>query len=295
MPSVVSAVGHILRGSIGYAGPGQSGAGLLDRRGRHGRVEAQAAAVVAAAAVGRLGVVELLSQEAHPAAAGVEVVEHRGLLALPGLADPLVALGVVGPRLAGGLPPAAHPADGAVDVEHLEHGLEPVAAELDPGLEGGRAQHALGRQRLERLAHQLLAWERQRGEVGPDVAVLGRGQQHHGGLVGAAAGAADLLVVGDRRLRRPHVDHEAERRVEPHAERAGGDQRLDPAGGEVLLEDGALGGLGLAGVGSDVVAAGAEVAGDLLGGRHGEAVDDADARLLGEVVGEPGQPSARRS
>ena len=38
------------------------------------------------------------------------------------------------------------------------------------------------------------------------------------------------------------------------------------------------------------MAAGAQVVGDLLGGGDGEAVDDAGAGLLGEVVGEPGQP-----
>ena len=37
MPRLASAVGHILRGSIGDAGPGQPVAGLLDRRARHGR------------------------------------------------------------------------------------------------------------------------------------------------------------------------------------------------------------------------------------------------------------------
>ena len=38
------------------------------------------------------------------------------------------------------------------------------------------------------------------------------------------------------------------------------------------------------------MAAGAQVVGDLLGGGDGEAVDDAGAGLLGQVVGEPGQP-----
>ncbi len=38
------------------------------------------------------------------------------------------------------------------------------------------------------------------------------------------------------------------------------------------------------------MAARAEVVGDLLGGGHGEAVDDPRAGLLGEVVGQPGQP-----
>ena len=122
------------------------------------------------------------------------------------------------------------------------------------------------------------------------------GEQHDrralGRQVAAAAGAADLLVVGHRRLRCPEVDHEAEGGVEPHAERAGRDQRLDPALEQVLLEGEPLGRLGLPGVRRDRVAApcrGAQVAGDLLGRGHGEAVDDAHPGLLGEVVGQPGE------
>ena len=63
---------------------------------------------------------------------------------------------------------------------------------------------------------------------------------------------------------------------------------------ERLLQCVPLVGLGLAGVGRDLEAPVAEVAGDLLGGGHGQAVDDARARLLGEVVGQPGQPLLRR-
>ena len=227
----------------------------------------------------------------HPAAVGDQVVEHRLLLALAGLGDPGVAVGVVDPRLAGRGPPALDPTGRAVDVEDLEHRLEPGAGQLDAGLERGRAHRAalLG-QHLEGLADELLAREGQGREVGPDVAVLGGRQEHHRRLVDAAARAADLLVVGDRRLRRPQVDHEPERRVEAHAQGARGHQRLDPAGGEVGLEGRPLGGVGLAGVGVHVVAPRAQVAGDLLGGRHGEAVDDARSRLLGQVVGQPGQP-----
>ena len=56
-----------------------------------------------------------------------------------------------------------------------------------------------------------------------------------------------------------------------------------------LLEREPLGRLGLTGVRRDVVAAGAEVVGDLLRRGDGQAVDDAGPRLLGEVVGQPGQ------
>ncbi len=38
------------------------------------------------------------------------------------------------------------------------------------------------------------------------------------------------------------------------------------------------------------MAAGAQVVGDLLGRRHGQAVDDPGPGLLGEVVGQPGEP-----
>ena len=116
------------------------------------------------------------------------------------------------------------------------------------------------------------------------------GQQHHAGLGRAATGAADLLVVGDRGLRRAEVDDEAERGVEAHAERRGGDQRLDPARDQVGLQRLPLGRVGLAGVGRHLVPALAQVGRDLLGGGDGEAVDDARPGLLGEVVGQPGQP-----
>ena len=273
-----------------HARAGQTGVGLLQRRRRDVDRHREPTTVVAPPAVGRLRVVELLAQEAHPAPVGVEVVEHRPLLALTRLGHAPVALLVVGPVAAGRLPAATHPADCAVDVEHLEHRLQPRAVELDVRLQRGRAQWpALRREHLDRLPHQRLPRERQRAEVGPDVAILDRREQYDGGLVGATAGTADLLVVGDRRRRRAHVDHEAECRVEAHAERAGRDQRLDPAAGEVLLEGETLGRVGLAGVRRDVVTARAQVVSDLLRRRHGQAVDDARAGLLGQVVGQPGQ------
>ena len=117
----------------------------------------------------------------------------------------------------------------AVDVEHLEQQLEPGAAHVDHGLEGrGRQRPAGRRERVEHRGGLLLARHRRGGEVAPDVAVLGPGQQQHVGALGGAAGAADLLVVGDGRRRRAEVHDEPEvGLVEAHAERAGRDQRLD--------------------------------------------------------------------
>ena len=153
-------------------------AGRPPRRGRSPEISAESvmpAAVVAAPAVDGLGVVELVAEEAHPALVGLEVVEHRPLLPLAGLGHPAVALLVVGPLPAGGLPAAADPAYGAVDVEHLEHGLEAGAVELDVGLEGGGAERLAGvGEGGEGLADELLAGEGERAEVGPDVAVLDR-------------------------------------------------------------------------------------------------------------------------
>ena len=153
-------------------------------------------------------------------------------------------------------------------------------------------------QRGQRLPDDGLGRKRERGEVGPDVTVLQGRQQHHRRARARgdpAAGAADLLVVGDRRLRRPQVDDEAQRRVEAHAERGRRDQGLDPPRDQVVLEREALGGLGLPGVRRHGVPPAAEVVGHLLRGRDREAVDDAGPGLLGEVVGQPRQPLLSRA
>ena len=94
--------------------------------------------------------------------------------------DPLVAFRVVVPRLAGRRPAAAHPAHGAVHVEHLEHGFEPAAGQVDPGFEhaGGQRPARLG-QRRQGGPDLPLGREGERGEVGPDVAVLPARQQDH--------------------------------------------------------------------------------------------------------------------
>ena len=138
-------------------GTGEPGGRLLHRLLREVGGQVEPAAVVAAAAVGRLRVVELVAQEPHAATVGVEVVEHRPLLAGAGLRHARVAVGVVVPRLAGGLPAAADPAYGAVDVEHLQHLLEAAAAEVDQGLQGGGAGHPLLGEHPQRVTHLVLA------------------------------------------------------------------------------------------------------------------------------------------
>ena len=70
-----------------------------------------------------------------------------------------------------------------------------------------------------------------------------------------AAGATDLLVVGDGGGRRTEVHDEPEvGLVESHAERGRRDEGLDPVAEQVRLEGLALGGVGLPGVGGDRVA-----------------------------------------
>jgi hypothetical protein len=161
-----------------------------------------------------------------------------------------------------------------------------AAVDIGPGLADRHGQH---------LAHLLLAREAQAGEVPPDRLVLGARQQHDLGPLDAAAGAPDLLVVGDGGLRRPEVDDEPEvGLVEAHAERARGDQRRDPVGEQVVLGGPALGVVGAARVRGRADPPGAQEGGELVGGGDRQAVDDAAARQLAQVVGQPG-PAVRRA
>src|SRR5690606_23273866 len=118
--------------------------------------------------------------------------------------------------------------------------------------------------------------EGHRGEVAPDRRVLRAGQQHHLGALGAATRAPDLLVVGDGGGGGAHVHHEPQVGfVETHAERGGGDQRLDLVAQQCVLQRLAFGRVGLAGVGGDVVAVGVQHVGEVVRGGDGEGVDDA--------------------
>ncbi len=87
------------------------------------------------------------------------------------------------------------------------------------------------------------------------------------------------------------MQDEAEvRLVETHAEGRRRNERLDLVVPQCLLEPDPLGRLGPAGVGGHVVAGVAQGGGDVLGGRHGQRVDDAGARQVAEVRDEPGEP-----
>jgi hypothetical protein len=68
----------------------------------------------------------------------------------------------------------------------------------------------------------------------------------------------------------------------------GGDERRDPVGEQVVLRRAALGVVGAPGVGRRLDAASAQERRELLGRRDGQAVDDAAARQVAQVVGEPG-------
>ena len=278
-----------------HAGPVHVGArGGHGLRVRHGG-QGDAVAPVAPAAgppVGQLGVVELGAQVRHPAPGGGHVVDHRLLLRLAGGLHPRVPLGVVRPRGAGGDPAALHAADRAVDVEHLEHRLEPGPLEVDLRLQRGGGLRALGGpEGAERGADLRLRGERLRPEPVPDRPVLVPGQQHDDGVVHATAGAAHLLVVGDGGGRGAEVHDEREvGLVEAHAERGRRDQGLDPVLLEVLLELLPLGGVGAPGVGGDREARAPELLGHLLGRGHGEAVDDARPLDVLQRLDEPRHP-----
>ncbi len=196
------------------------------------------------------------------------------------------------PRLTGGDPATPDPANGAVDVEHLEQQLELVAAQLHPRLERGRGQRAVaGAEHVQHPADALRSGEGHGGEPRPDGLVLIAGQQQHVGVLHGAAGAADLLVVGDRRVRRAEVDDEAEvGLVEPHAECGRGDQSLDLVVEQRPFQRDPLLGVGAAGVGADLVTGGPQRLRDVDGLRDRQGVDDPGAGQVSEVLGEPRQP-----
>src|SRR5262249_35069627 len=98
---------------------------------RDAGIPAAPGAVVAASAADGGEIVEFPAQVLHPAAVRRQVAEHRLLLARPLRGDALVAFGVVGPRLAGRLPASRDTADRAVHVEHLEHGFQSPAGQVD--------------------------------------------------------------------------------------------------------------------------------------------------------------------
>ena len=219
------------------------------------------------------------------------VVDHQLLLGPAGSSDPFVALGVVGPRHPRGHPPARHALHGTVDVEHLEQQLQAGASHVDRGFQRGRRQGPprCG-QGVEHLLRLLLTRHRHRREIGPDVLVLGAGQQQHVGTLGGTSGAADLLVVRDRRARCPEVHDEAEvGLVEPHPERGRRDESLDLVAAQRALEALAIGGVGATGVRRDRDPGIRQRRCHVLSRGDGQRVDDAAARQLVQVGDEPAQ------
>ena len=137
----------------------------------------------------------------------------------------------------GGDPAALDPVHRAVHVEHLEHHLQPGAAQVDRGSSAGSdsGRSACG-QDVEGAPTCSSGGKASEAKYCQIASSSLPGQQQHLGVLHAAAGAADLLVVGDRGGRRAEVHDEAEvGLVEAHAERGRGDQRLDPVGQQVLL------------------------------------------------------------
>ncbi len=78
--------------------------------------------------------------------------------------------------------------------------------------------------------------------------------------------------------------------VESHAQRRGGDKRLDTVGEQVGFQLFALGGFGGTGVGGDHVALLAQVRGDVVGLGDREGVDDAGARQRIQMCANPCRP-----
>ena len=132
-----------------------------------------AGAAAAATARRRRGIVELVAQGLHEAAGAVEVVAHRLLLvpALRGdLLDPVL---VVGPRRERAPVLAAFALDRAVDLEVLQHALEPAAADVHVVLDlvHRHPVGAVGEERDDGLG-LLAIGEGGADEVVLDVAVL---------------------------------------------------------------------------------------------------------------------------
>ena len=128
----------------------------------------------------------------------------------------------------------------------------------------------------------------------PDVGILAPREQQHVGALGGTAGAADLLVVGNRRGRSTEMDHEAEvRLVESHAERARGDQRFELVVLELTLQLFALVGVRTAGVGTHLMTGLAQESSGVLGSRHRERVDDAAARHVAQMAQQPAEAGTR--
>ena len=242
-------------------------------------------------------VVQFLLQNPHQAAAVRAERGHRPLLGAAQFGHRCVALGVVAPvRVRDDLPAAPVARDRALDVEDLEHRLDPAHAEIHDRHQLTNRATLVSRIRelAQHCRHPLAVRERLLDEEVLDPAVLAASEQDDVGVLDAAAGAPDLLVVGDDRTRRLVVHDEAQvGLVVSHPERAGGDDRLDLVAEQPVLGGDAVLGLVLAAVRHRGDPPGAQERGDLLGVALGERVDDPRSVHTRKVLRQPGESLGR--
>ena len=142
--------------------------------------------------------------------------------------------------------------------------------------------------------HPLAVGKRLLDEEVLDPAVLAAPQQDDVGVFDPAAGATDLLVVGDDRSGGLVVHDERQvGLVVAHAERARGDHRLDVVAEQPVLGVDPVAGLLLAAVGHGGDSLGAQERGDLVGVALGERVHDPGTCQVRERRRQPGEPFRR--
>ncbi len=282
----------LLAGADGDRASAEERLGSCDELDAERPVGRDAGAVVADAAVVGGRVVEQAGDEAHPAAGGVEVVEHRLLLGAPRRRDVVDPLRGVLPRFVGaGVRRPARPLDRAVDVELLDDQLDRADLEVDLLLESEQRQRRTRPfERLDDVVHEVLRRERRLDEVVLDLLVLEAAQEDAGAPVERPAGAPHLLVVGDGRTGRLEVDDEAQVGfVVTHAECGRGDEHLDLVGLELGLGGEPRVGAErpVVGLGSDAV--GPQPVGHVLDIADRQAVHDPRPGQFGDGLGEPGE------
>ena len=162
-------------------------------------------AVGAPAAGTGVGVVEGDPEELHEAGAGGLVGDHGLRLGVAGGLDARRPLAVVLPGRAGPDDAAGDPFDHTVDVEDLEQRLEPGPAEVHHRFQGrqARGRGPVVAHRGQDPLDESLGRQADGREPVPDPLVLGAGEQPRLRPGDGTPGPADLLVVGDRRRRRP--------------------------------------------------------------------------------------------
>ena len=185
--------------------------------------------------------------------------------------------------------------DDALDLEHLQHVGEPAPPQVHVALDLGELHPVAAlRDQRDDLLGVLAGRERGADEPVLDLAVLAPGEGDPERLVDRAPGAADLLVVRDRRARNLEVHDEREvRLVVAHAERRGGDDALELVVLQRALDlDLGFGGL-VAEVRARVDAVAAQPVGDAARVFDRERVDDAGAGELRHGLGEPRETLGR--